>query len=55
MKFEKHVFISYAHDDNKPTPDAAGWVTRFHQFLDPYLSMELRGAKIWRDDPPARK
>jgi hypothetical protein len=52
MNFEKHLFISYAHLDNLPTPDTGqGWVTRFQQYLESYLSANLKeDAKIWRDD-----
>ena len=51
MMLENHIFISYAHVDNKTTPDSDGWVTRFHRYLESYLSMSLGGdAKIWRDE-----
>ena len=52
MKFEKHLFISYAHVDNKPTPDdPKGWVARFHEYLNSYLSTNIAAdAQIWRDD-----
>ena len=34
MKFEKHVFISYAHIDNMPLlPEQQGWVSMFHMVL----------------------
>ncbi len=51
MKFEKQVFISYAHLDNQPlTPQQQGWITRFHASLSAMLSMRLgRPAEIWRD------
>ena len=51
MKFEKHLFISYAHLDNQPLmPDQEGWITRFHASLSAMLSMRLgRRAEIWRD------
>jgi hypothetical protein len=52
MNFEKHLFISYAHVDNLPTPDDnQGWVTRFHKYLEAYLSQNIgEEAKIWRDE-----
>ena len=52
MKFDRHVFISYAHLDNQPlSPQQQGWVTRFHATLGALLSMRIgRPAQIWRDD-----
>ncbi len=52
MRFEKHLFISYAHIDNEPlTPQQQGWITRFHASLEALLSMRLGGkARIWRDN-----
>ena len=51
MKFDTHIFISYGHADNIPTPEEEGWVTRFHKFLNSYLSTELGEiARIWRDE-----
>ncbi len=52
MMFEKHLFISYAHVDNKTTPDdEQGWVSRFHKYLECYLSTNIgEEAKIWRDE-----
>jgi len=52
MDFEKHLFISYAHLDNRTTPDDdEGWVTRFHKYLETYLSQNIgEEAKIWRDE-----
>ncbi|HEY0430316.1 MAG TPA: TIR domain-containing protein [Pyrinomonadaceae bacterium] len=52
MHFEKDLFISYAHIDNKPlTPEQQGWITRFHASLEALLSMRMGGkARIWRDD-----
>jgi len=52
MNFEKHLFISYAHIDNKPlTAGDQGWVTRFHEKLEEFLTTRLgRDAQIWRDD-----
>jgi hypothetical protein len=51
-KFAEHIFISYAHIDNKPlSPEQQGWITRFHQTLESLLTMRLgRDAAIWRDD-----
>ncbi len=52
MKFEKDLFISYAHLDNKPlTAEQQGWITRFHESLEAMLSMRMGGkAVIWRDE-----
>ncbi len=52
MRFEKHLFISYAHIDNEPlTPEQKGWITRFHSSLEALLSMRMGGkALIWRDN-----
>ena len=52
MKFDKQIFISYAHIDNQPlSPEQQGWITRFHQTLQGLLDMRLgRDAAIWRDD-----
>lgn len=52
MRFEKDLFISYAHIDNKPlTQEQQGWITRFHASLEALLSMRMGGqARIWRDD-----
>ena len=52
VKYEKHLFISYAHIDDRPlTPGQQGWISRFHATLEALLSMRLgRAAKIWRDD-----
>ena len=49
--FDRHLFISYAHIDNKPlSPEQQGWVTRFHASLDTVLSTRMgRKAEIWRD------
>ena len=50
--FEKDLFISYAHIDNKPlTPGQKGWISRFHETLEALLSMRLgQAAKIWKDE-----
>jgi hypothetical protein len=52
MRFEKDLFISYAHIDNEPlTPEQQGWITRFHASLESLLSMRMGGkARIWRDN-----
>jgi hypothetical protein len=52
MAFKNHLFISYAHIDNRPlTPEQKGWISRFHASLEALLSMRLgQAAKIWRDD-----
>ena len=52
MRFEKDLFISYAHIDNEPlTPQQQGWITRFHASLEALLSMRMGGkARIWRDN-----
>lgn len=52
MRFDKHLFISYAHIDNQPlSPQQQGWITRFHATLAAQLSMRIgRQAEIWRDD-----
>jgi hypothetical protein len=52
MNFEKHLFVSYAHVDDLPTPgDDQGWVTRFYKYLETYLSQSIgEEARVWRDD-----
>jgi hypothetical protein len=52
MNFEKHLFVSYAHVDDLPTPgEEQGWVTRFHHYLEAYLSQSIgEEARIWRDE-----
>ena len=52
MAFEKHLFISYAHLDNRPTPDdPEGWVSRFHKYLEIYLGQSMgEEARVWRDE-----
>ena len=52
MPFAKHLFISYAHIDNRPlTSEQKGWITRFHESLDSLLSTRMGGkARIWRDE-----
>lgn len=51
MKFERDLFISYAHIDNESlVDDQDGWVSTFHRGLEIRLA-QLRGEKprIWRD------
>jgi len=52
MNFDKHLFVSYAHVDDLPTPgEDQGWVTRFHKYLETYLSQSIgEQARVWRDD-----
>ena len=52
MRFEKQLFISYAHLDNQPlTEGQKGWVTQFHSALQAILDTRLgRRSVIWRDD-----
>ncbi len=52
MKFEKHLFVSYAHlDDVVSDGDPKGWVGHFYSALGSFLSMTLaRQPVIWRDD-----
>ncbi len=51
MTLEKHLFISYAHIDNLSPDNSEGWVTRFHKYLETYLSQSMgEEAKVWRDD-----
>jgi hypothetical protein len=48
--FAHHVFISYAHIDNRPVLSDEGWVTIFHRTLEKVLSMRLgENANIWFD------
>lgn len=51
MKYEGHLFISYAHLDNQPlTPEQEGWVSRFHAALQNILTCRLgHHPRIWRD------
>ena len=51
MRFEQHIFISYAHLDNQIlSSEVEGWISRFHASLESLLSMSLGGrARIWRD------
>ena len=50
-EFKNHVFISYAHLDNKPLSQSQkGWISRFHPQLESFLSMRLgKEARIWSD------
>lgn len=50
MAFEQDLFISYAHIDNEPIPPFEGWISRFHETLEAFVSMRLGGrVNIWRD------
>lgn len=51
MKFEKDIFISYAHIDDEPLVESQnGWITEFHRVLAIRLSQLLgRRPVIWRD------
>ncbi len=51
MKFDRDLFISYAHIDNEAMVEGQdGWVSTFHRGLEIRLG-QLRGEKprIWRD------
>ena len=52
MSFEKDIFISYAHiDEKEASDDTKGWVTDFHRSLQVRLSQILGSSPvIWRDD-----
>ncbi len=51
MPFANHVFISYAHDNNRPIEvDGLGWVEHFQGALDGFLGRRYGKAKIWRDE-----
>ena len=52
MKFEKDVFISYAHLDDKPLDEGAkGWITDFHKLLETRLNQTIGyEINIWRDE-----
>lgn len=52
MKFEKDVFISYAHLDDKPLDEGAkGWITDFHKLLQTRLEQTVgHELNIWRDE-----
>ena len=51
MTFEKDIFISYAHIDDRPLVEGEkGWITEFHRALEVRLSQLLgERPKIWRD------
>src|SRR5262249_39782369 len=51
VKFEHHVFISYAHIDNARFTEAEkGWVDRLHEYLESRLPQLMGGpVNIWRD------
>lgn len=45
MRFEKDIFISYAHIDNESLVDGdKGWITEFHRSLEIRLA-QLLGQK----------
>jgi hypothetical protein len=51
MPYQNHVFISYAHDNNKPVEEGGrGWVEQFQRALDGFLGRRYGKAKIWRDE-----
>ena len=52
MNFEKDIFISYAHLDEKEVgDDIKGWVSDFHETLQTLVSQKWgRTPQIWRDD-----
>jgi hypothetical protein len=51
MPYRNHVFISYAHDDNRPVEEGGrGWVEQFQRSLDGFLGRRYGKAKIWRDE-----
>lgn len=51
MEYDKQVFISYCHRDNKPlTTEQEGWVSRFHETLQTLVTAHSRRkVEIWRD------
>jgi len=51
MKFDKDIFISYAHLDDKPLDEGAkGWITDFHTLLETRLEQTIgHEILIWRD------
>lgn len=52
MKFEKDVFISYAHLDDKPLAEGEkGWITEFHNLLHARLLQTIgHELSVWRDE-----
>ena len=52
MNYEKDVFISYAHLDDKPLDETAkGWVTDFHKLLKTRLEQTIgHDINVWRDE-----
>lgn len=52
MDFEKDVFISYAHLDDKPLDDGTlGWISDFHKLLQTRLEQTMgKSLNIWRDE-----
>jgi hypothetical protein len=51
MKFDKDIFISYAHLDDTPLDEGAkGWITDFHTLLETRLEQTIgHEILIWRD------
>jgi hypothetical protein len=50
MPFEADIFISYAHQDNKPSPGQPGWVSQLEEALKAFLArVYYRDPVIWRD------
>jgi hypothetical protein len=51
-RFEKDLFISYAHLGNQPlAPRQVGWITQLHATLQALLDTRLgTKAEIWRDE-----
>ena len=52
MNYEKDVFISYAHLDDKPLDESAkGWVSDFHKMLKTRLEQTIgHDINVWRDE-----
>jgi hypothetical protein len=52
MKFEKDIFISYAHiDEVSVDKDLEGWISKFHETLQSYVAKKWGHTPvIWRDD-----
>ncbi len=52
MKFEKDVFISYAHLDDIPLDEGAkGWISDFHKLLETRLEQTIGyDLDVWRDE-----
>jgi hypothetical protein len=51
MPYRNDVFISYAHDNNKPVEEGGrGWVEQFERALYGFLGRSYGKVKIWRDE-----